>query len=90
MGGIQHILKSFRADLVIYLAGADPFESDQLGRLSLSKAGLAARDRLVFDQCHRAGLPVAVVMSGGYARKVEDTVDIHFQTVQIAEEMSQQ
>ncbi|MCK5314635.1 MAG: histone deacetylase [Anaerolineales bacterium] len=89
-GGVQHILESFRADLVIYLAGADPFESDQLGRLSLSKAGLAARDRLVFDQCHRAGLPVAVVMSGGYARKVEDTVDIHFQTVQIAEEMSQQ
>jgi acetoin utilization deacetylase AcuC-like enzyme len=89
-GSVQHIFESFKADLVIYLAGADPFKGDQLGRLSLSKAGLAARDRLVFNQCHRSGLPIAVVMSGGYARIIEDTTDIHFQTVQIAEEVSRQ
>lgn len=79
--GAREALRRARADLVIYLAGADPYEGDRLGRLSLSKEGLAARDRLVFDLCHRAGLPVAVTMAGGYGRVVEDTVDIHFRTV---------
>jgi acetoin utilization deacetylase AcuC-like enzyme len=69
---------------VIYLAGADPFAGDRLGRLDLSKAGLAARDQLIFNLCCEAGLPVAVVMAGGYARQVEDTVDIHLQTVKTA------
>jgi acetoin utilization deacetylase AcuC-like enzyme len=66
------------------LAGADPFLGDRLGRLAVSKAGLAERDRMVFDRCRAAGLPVVVVMAGGYAREVEDTVDIHFQTVNAA------
>lgn len=74
-------------DLAIYLAGADPFVEDTLGRLALSKQGLAERDRLVFDWCAAAGTPVAVVMAGGYARCVEDTVDIHFQTVRLATAM---
>lgn len=82
--GLRHVLKSADADLVIYLAGADPFAGDTLGRLSLSKAGLAKRDRLVFRLCQQADLPVAVVMAGGYARPIQDTVDIHFQTVRIA------
>lgn len=73
--------------LAIYLAGADPFVEDTLGRLALSKQGLAERDRLVFDWCAAAGTPVAVVMAGGYARCVEDTVDIHFQTVRLAAAM---
>lgn len=73
-----------RADLAIYLAGADPFVGDTLGRLALTKAGLAARDRLVFDLCRRAGLPVAVVMGGGYARDIRDTVEIQLTTVKIA------
>jgi acetoin utilization deacetylase AcuC-like enzyme len=71
-------------ELAFYLAGADPFVGDRLGRLSVSKTGLAERDELVFDLCRRAGVPVAVVMSGGYGQNVEDTVDIHFTTVRTA------
>ena len=74
------------ADLAIYLAGADPFVGDTLGRLALSQEGLAARDRLVFDQCRAAGLPVAVVMGGGYAKNIQDTVAIQLETVRIAAE----
>jgi len=81
--GMDAALAVARADLAIYLAGADPFVGDALGRLALSKAGLADRDRLVLDRCHRAGLPVAVVMAGGYARQIQDTVDIHLETVRI-------
>jgi acetoin utilization deacetylase AcuC-like enzyme len=55
-----------------------------LGRLALTKAGLAARDRLIFDLCQGVTLPVAVVMAGGYARNIRDTVDIHAETVRIA------
>jgi acetoin utilization deacetylase AcuC-like enzyme len=76
------------ADLVIYLAGADPYEGDRLGRLGLSKEGLARRDRAVLDRCRAEGLPVAVVMAGGYARAIEDIVDIHFRTVCLALERS--
>ncbi len=71
-------------DLAYYLAGADPFEGDRLGRLAVTKQGLARRDELVLDLCGAAGVPVAVVMSGGYARDVNDTVDIHFQTIRAA------
>ena len=83
-GGLERALDLSKADVAIYLAGADPYIGDTLGRLALSKEGLAQRDRLVFDLCRAAGSPVAITMSGGYARQVEDTVDIHFRTVQIA------
>lgn len=73
-----------RADLAIYLAGADPYADDRLGRLALSKAGLALRDERTFELCREAGVPVATVMAGGYARRVEDTVSIHLQTVRMA------
>lgn len=63
--------------LVIYLAGADPYEGDRLGRLALSKAGLRKRDRYVFEHCAALGIPVAMAMAGGYAPQVEDIVDIH-------------
>jgi acetoin utilization deacetylase AcuC-like enzyme len=72
------------ADLAFFIAGADPFESDRLGRLAVTKAGLVERDAIVFTECSRAGIPVAVVMSGGYAREVTDTVDIHEATVRAA------
>ena len=72
------------ADLAIFVAGADPFERDTLGRLAVTKAGLAERDRLVFDAARRAGLPVAVTMAGGYARDIADTVDIQSATVERA------
>jgi len=83
-GGLREALGRANADLAIYLAGADPFHDDRLGRLKLTKQGLAQRDRLVFRYCRQAGLPVAVTMAGGYARQVSDTVDIHFQTVSLA------
>ncbi|MCE2949572.1 MAG: histone deacetylase [bacterium] len=82
--GLDHALAAARAGLAIYLAGADPYEGDRLGRLSLSRRGLAARDRLVFGRCAAAGLPVAACMAGGYARDIEDTVGIHLQTVRVA------
>ncbi|MEJ2556900.1 MAG: histone deacetylase [Anaerolineae bacterium] len=88
--GVERALALARADLAIYLAGADPYAGDRLGRLALSKAGLAARDRMVLELCRRAGIPVAIVMAGGYARQVQDTVDIHFQTVCIAAEMREE
>ena len=81
--GVDAALAAAHADLAIYLAGADPFVGDTLGRLALSKAGLAERDRLVLDRCRCADLPVAVVMAGGYARQIQDTVDIHLETVRI-------
>ena len=69
---------------VIYLAGADPYEGDRLGYLSLSKRGLAQRDRFVMQTCHQAKLPMAVTMAGGYCPQVEHIADIHAQTVQLA------
>jgi acetoin utilization deacetylase AcuC-like enzyme len=88
-GGVQRALELADADLALYLAGADPYVGDLLGRLSVSKIGLATRDRLVFDMCRRAEIPIAVTMSGGYAKMIADTVDIHFQTVQLAVQYSQ-
>jgi acetoin utilization deacetylase AcuC-like enzyme len=86
--GVRRALALAEADLALYLAGADPHEGDRLGRLALTKAGLAQRDRLVLELCRDARLPVAVLMAGGYGRRVEDTVDIHLQTVRIAAEMA--
>ena len=79
--GVRQTLEQAKADLVIYLAGADPYAGDRLGRLALSKKGLLERDTLVVRHCQLRGLPVAIAMAGGYARQVEDTVDIHFQTI---------
>lgn len=73
-----------RAEAVIYLAGADPYAGDRLGYLSLSMAGLAARDQAVLDHCRRHGLPLAISMAGGYAPDVEDIVAIHFRTIELA------
>ncbi len=85
--GVWQSLLLAQASLAIYLAGADPFVDDRLGRLSLTKDGLGQRDRMVFELCRQAGLPVAITMSGGYAKQVEDTVDIHFQTLRTADEI---
>jgi acetoin utilization deacetylase AcuC-like enzyme len=71
-------------DLAIYLAGADPFAGDRLGRLALTKSGLARRDALVLDALAAASVPVAIAMAGGYAENIDDTVDIHFATVRLA------
>jgi acetoin utilization deacetylase AcuC-like enzyme len=84
--GLLQTLNLFNAQIVIYLAGADPYVDDRFGRLSVSKEGLLKRDQMVFRFCHEAGIPIAVTMAGGYARKIEDTVDIHLQTVKAAVE----
>ena len=70
-------------ELVVYLAGADPFERDQLGGLRLTKSGLRERDRLVIDASRAAGVPLVTVLAGGYAVDVRDTVDIHAGTIEL-------
>ena len=71
------------AELAFYLAGADPWHGDRLGRLALTKAGLRARDELVLDRLREAGAAVCVVLAGGYAEDVNDTVDINAATVAV-------
>jgi len=71
-------------DSLFYLAGADPYGDDQLGGLRLTREGLRARDRMVFEQARRAGLPTTIVLAGGYARRVDDTVAIHCATIEEA------
>lgn len=83
-GALPRVIERSRPDLAIYLAGADPYFDDTLGRLALTKAGLAERDRFVLSQCRSSGIPVAITMAGGYAKQIEDTVDIHFETVKLA------
>jgi acetoin utilization deacetylase AcuC-like enzyme len=68
-------------EILVYLAGADPFEGDRLGGLKLTKPGLAARDRLVLDAAVAAGVPIVTVLAGGYAANLADTVDIHVATI---------
>lgn len=85
--GVRRALALAGADLAIYLAGADPYKGDRLGRMAVSMAGLAARDRIVFGLCREWGIPVAVTMAGGYAPNVEEIVEIHLQTLKTASEM---
>lgn len=79
--GMKQVFERFDAQLAIYLAGADPFEDDRLGRLKLTKRGLAERDIRVLTSCKARGIPVAIAMAGGYARNIDDTVDIHASTI---------
>lgn len=80
------LLELARPDMVFYVAGADPYREDQLGGLSLTVEGLYARDRLVIGKALEMGIPVTVTLAGGYARRVEDTVEIHANTWRAAEE----
>jgi acetoin utilization deacetylase AcuC-like enzyme len=73
-----------RPDLVLLIAGADPFVGDRLGRLALTKEGLLERDRLVLAAARRAGLPLAIVCGGGYCDEIESIVDIHTATMLLA------
>jgi acetoin utilization deacetylase AcuC-like enzyme len=70
-----------RPELCFYLAGADPYIGDRLGRLAVSKQGLRDRDRLVRDTMAAAGVPVCVTLAGGYAEDIRDTVDINVTTI---------
>lgn len=82
--GLDQAVNEAAAELVIYLAGADPYEGDRLGRLKLTKAGLIARDKMVFDICQSKNLSVAITMAGGYAPIMEDIVEIQSNTIREA------
>ena len=82
--GVRTALDTSSPGLALYLAGADPFQDDRLGRLGISREGLAERDRIVFSECQSRGIPVAVVMGGGYAPEIDDTVEIHLATAKAA------
>jgi len=82
--GLDQALSEFKPDLIYYVAGADPYREDQLGGLRLSLDGLEKRDRLVFAKAHSRNIPVAVTLAGGYARRVEDTIEIHTNTIRVA------
>lgn len=74
-------------DIVFYLAGADPYAHDKLGRLSLTLEGLRKRDHYVLSQCYQHEIPVASVMSGGYAKDIDDTVEIHCNTIRVVKQV---
>lgn len=82
--GLDQAVNEACAEMVIYLAGADPYEGDRLGRLKLTKEGLCRRDRMVFEACQSQRLPVAITMAGGYASIVEDIVEIQSNTIREA------
>jgi acetoin utilization deacetylase AcuC-like enzyme len=81
---LPRVLDQTAPDVVFYLAGADPYERDRLGTLSLSIDGIRCRDRLVFQECRLRGRPVVIVMAGGYALDVEAIVEIHVNTIKEA------
>ncbi len=74
----------FHPELILFVAGADPYVDDKLGGLSLSREGLYQRDRLIFDTAFRRHVPVAVMLAGGYANNIDDTVALHTQTARAA------
>jgi len=85
--GYHAALAMFKPDLVLYVAGADPYCEDQLGGLALTFDGLQERDRLVIWGALHRGIPVAIVLAGGYAQSVEDTITIHANTAAVAKEV---
>jgi len=85
---VPGILAQFRPDMVWYLAGADPYIGDTLGRLALSLDGLSQRDVYVLETCRQAGIPVVITLGGGYAPHVQDIVQAHCNTVRIAQQIT--
>jgi acetoin utilization deacetylase AcuC-like enzyme len=81
---LHQLAYRFDPGLVIYLAGADPYSGDRLGRLSLTMDGLEARDRRVFEWCRARQLPMAFVMGGGYGHRIEETVQVQLTTYRLA------
>jgi acetoin utilization deacetylase AcuC-like enzyme len=81
------LYQDFQPDLIFYLAGADPYEKDQLGGLRLTMEGLRERDRIVIEEARKLRIPVAILFAGGYATQVKDTVSIHLNTVKVAQNM---
>lgn len=78
---VPAIISDFGPDLIIYVAGADPYKDDRIGALALSMDGLKRRDKFIFDTAKNYGIPAACVLAGGYAEDHNDTVQIHFNTI---------
>ena len=83
---LPRVLSAARPDLVVFLAGADPHEGDRLGRMRLTFEGLERRDAMVLAACREIGIPVAITIAGGYGRDIDDTVQVHVNTVRVAKE----
>jgi len=86
--GLLAALRKIQPDIAFYVGGADPFRDDLLGGLALTIEGLEARDLLVFEELRKRGVPIAMTLAGGYARRVEDTVRIHVNTIREAAAIS--
>jgi acetoin utilization deacetylase AcuC-like enzyme len=86
--GLDSALAEFSPELIFYISGADPYCDDQLGGLKLSIEGLEKRDRLVFEKARAKQIPVAVTLAGGYARRLDDTIQIHTNTIRVAKEFA--
>ena len=80
---LDGMLARFRPEFLLYIAGADVYVGDRLGRLALSKEGVSARDQMVFALARDLEVPIAVSMGGGYCPQIEEIVDIHFETVRL-------
>jgi acetoin utilization deacetylase AcuC-like enzyme len=87
---VRHTLDGFKPEMVFYIGGADPYRDDQLGGLDISMAALKARDKGVFHEARKRRIPVVTALAGGYARRIEDTVQIHTNTVLAARETSEE
>lgn len=84
---LPELIDTVQPDLVLYLAGVDVLESDKLGRLSLSREGCKMRDEIVFRECIKNNIPVAVSMGGGYSHRIADIVEAHANTFRLAQEL---
>jgi acetoin utilization deacetylase AcuC-like enzyme len=78
---LPKIIASHKPDLIVYVAGADPYKDDQLGGLALTMEGLAERDRVVYEEASKNKIPIATTLAGGYARNPKETTEIHFITL---------
>ncbi len=84
---IPGLYEEFKPDVIFYLAGADPYEKDQLGGLKLTIEGLKERDRIIVEGACRCRIPIVLLLAGGYAYDIEDTVAIHLHTIQVAQKL---
>lgn len=87
---VQRSLEHFEPDMMFYVGGADPYRQDQLGGLDLSLDGLKRRDAAIFEEARKREIPIATTLAGGYARRVQDTVKIHVNTICAAKEVARE
>jgi acetoin utilization deacetylase AcuC-like enzyme len=86
---VRHSLDKFEPEMVFYIGGADPYHDDQLGGLDISMHGLKERDKGVFEEARKRKIPVVTALAGGYARRLEDTIQIHTNTIRAALEVTE-